>query len=82
VAEDFWGYKGLQGWGKVKVYSRKEHPGRFEKALEMMNLVVNGRKLCAHDLSTHFNHKIIEIDPLRIKYTNPREGVFNVMWVR
>jgi nitroimidazol reductase NimA-like FMN-containing flavoprotein (pyridoxamine 5'-phosphate oxidase superfamily) len=82
VAEDFWGYKGMQVWGKAKVYSRKEHPRQFEKALEMMNLVVNGRKLRAQDLSSHFNHKIIEINPLRIKYTNPREGVFNVMWVR
>ena len=82
VAEDFWGYKGLQVWGKAKVYSRKEHLGQFEKALEMMNLVVNGRKLHAQDLSSHFNHKIIEINPLKIKYTNPREGVFNVTWIR
>ena len=47
-----------------------------------MDIVVGGRKLRARDLSSHFNHNIIEINPLRIKYTNPREGVFNVMWIR
>jgi nitroimidazol reductase NimA-like FMN-containing flavoprotein (pyridoxamine 5'-phosphate oxidase superfamily) len=82
VAEDFWAYKGIQGWGKAKVYSRNEHPRQFEKALKMMNLVVNGRKLRAQDLSHHFNHKIIEINPAKIKYTNPREGIYSATWTR
>jgi len=82
VAEDFWAYKGIQGWGKANVYSRKEHPRQFEKALEMMDLVVNGRKLRAKDLSDHYNHKIIEINPSKLKYTNPREGVYSATWTR
>lgn len=82
VAEDFWGYKGVQGWGQAAVYTRKENPDQFEKSFEMMGLVAGGRKLRARDLSPHFNHKIIEIRPTKIKYTNPREGVLKVTWVR
>ena len=82
VAQDFWGYKGIQVWGKARVYSKKEDYRRFAKALEDMDLTAGNRKLRAEDLSPHFNHKIIEITPVRIKYTNPREGVFNVTWQR
>ena len=82
AADDFWNYKGIQGWGKTRVYSRKEHPSRFKKALDAMNLVVNGRKLRVEHLSDHYNHKIIVITPSKIKYTNPREGVYNVTWYR
>ena len=82
VAEDFWAYKGIQGWGKARVYSRKEHPPQFEKALDTMNLVVNGKKLRAEHLSSHYNHKIIEIHSAKIKYTNPREGIYSITWTR
>jgi len=82
LAEDFWGYKGIQAWGKARVYSRKENPRQFEKVFKLMDIRVGGRKLRTKDLSPHFNHKIIEINPARVKYTNPREGVLSVTWVR
>ena len=82
VAEDFWNYKGIQGWGKTRVYSRKEHPSQFKEALDAMNLVVNNRRLRVEDLSDHYNHKIIEITLSKIKYTNPREGVYSVTWMK
>ncbi len=82
TVEDFWGYKGLQAWGKAAVYSKKEHPQQFEKAFKDMNLVVGGKKLQVKNLSPDFNHKIIVITPDRIRYTNPREGVYRVSWIR
>ena len=82
LAESFWGYKGLQAWGKAAVYSRKEHTELFEKAFKQMNMVVGGRKLQLKNLATEFNHKIIVIEPNRIRYTNPTEGIFRVSWIR
>jgi nitroimidazol reductase NimA-like FMN-containing flavoprotein (pyridoxamine 5'-phosphate oxidase superfamily) len=82
AAEGFWGYKGLQAWGKAEVYSRKENPEQFEKAFKAMDIVVGGRKLKVQNLSPAFNHKIIVIRPDRIRYTNPTEGVFRITWKR
>jgi hypothetical protein len=31
--KDYWGAKGLQAWGKAKVYNKKDNPRRFETAL-------------------------------------------------
>jgi len=81
-AEGFWGYKGLQAWGKAAVYSRKENPEQFAKAFKAMNLVVGGRKLQLKNLAPRFNHKIIVLEPNRIRYTNPSEGVFRASWIR
>ena len=36
--EDFWGGKGLQVWGKAKVYSEKSDPRRFKNALKKMKV--------------------------------------------
>ena len=82
LADDFWGYKGLQAWGKAVVYSRKEHTELFEKAFKQMNMVVGGRKMQLKNLAPEFNHKIIVIEPNRIRYTNPTEGIFRVSWIR
>jgi nitroimidazol reductase NimA-like FMN-containing flavoprotein (pyridoxamine 5'-phosphate oxidase superfamily) len=82
LAEGFWGYKGLQAWGKAAVYSRKEHPKLFEKAFKAMNMVVVGRKMQLKNLAPEFNHKIIVIEPNRIRYTNPTEGIFRVSWIK
>ncbi len=82
LAEGFWGYKGLQAWGKAAVYSRKAQPELFEKAFKAMNMVVGGRKMQLKNLAPEFNHKIIAIEPNRIRYTNPTEGVYRVSWTR
>ena len=82
LADDFWAYKGLQVWGKARVYRKREDPDQFEKAFNVMDLKAGHKKLCVKDLTPHFNHKIIEIIPTRMKYTNPREGVFRVTWER
>ncbi|MFC1591657.1 pyridoxamine 5'-phosphate oxidase family protein [Thermodesulfobacteriota bacterium] len=80
LADDFWGYKGLQAWGKAKVYSRKDNPKQFEKVFELMDITVGRRKLRFEDLSLRYNHKIIEIKPKKITYTNPRAGVLQITW--
>jgi len=82
VTEGFWGYKGLQAWGKAVIYSRKEQPEQFEKAFKAMNMVIAGRKLQIKNFAPEFNHKIIVIEPNRIRYTNPTEGIFRVSWTR
>jgi nitroimidazol reductase NimA-like FMN-containing flavoprotein (pyridoxamine 5'-phosphate oxidase superfamily) len=82
LAEGFWGYKGLQAWGEAAVYSRKEHTELFEKAFKQMNMVVGGRKMQLKNLAPEFNHKINVIEPKRIRYTNPTEGIFRISWIR
>ena len=82
LADDFWGYKGLQAWGKAVIYSRKEDSELFEKAFKAMNIVIGGRKIQSKNLNPKFNHKIIVIEPNRIRYTNPAEGIFRVSWTR
>ncbi len=34
LVEGFWGYKGLQAWGKADVYSRKSTPNSLRKLLK------------------------------------------------
>src|SRR5210317_507330 len=36
--KDFWGAKGVQAWGKAKVYGMKDNPRRFKDALKKMNV--------------------------------------------
>ena len=80
--KDFWGYKGVQAWGKAKTYSRKENPRQFAAVLKKMNILDSLKSLGIKELSPQFNYRIIEITPDIIKYGNPREGVFRVTWQR
>ncbi len=82
VEKDFFGYKGMQAWGKAKVYSMKQNPKQFREALKEMNIKRGNRKLEPEDLPSTFHYRIIEIAPDRIKYGNAREGVYNVTWER
>jgi hypothetical protein len=80
--EDFWGAKGLQAWGKAKVYSRKTDPRRFENALKKMKVYQSLQKMGVNDLPPQLNFRIIEITPDRMRYGSLREGVFKVTWHR
>jgi nitroimidazol reductase NimA-like FMN-containing flavoprotein (pyridoxamine 5'-phosphate oxidase superfamily) len=80
--EDFWGYKGVQAWGKAKVYSRRETPRQFEHALKTMKVYEALKALGVTELASQFNYRVIEITPDIIKYGNPREGIFRVTWKR
>ena len=80
--EDFWGSKGLQAWGTAKTYSRKQNPAKFQEAFKKMKVMRVLKKLGMKELTSAFNFRIIEITPARIKYGNPREGVFKVTWER
>jgi nitroimidazol reductase NimA-like FMN-containing flavoprotein (pyridoxamine 5'-phosphate oxidase superfamily) len=79
---DFWGYKGVQAWGKAHVYSRRENPRQFEKALKTMKVYEALKALGVAELAAQFNYRVIVITPDVIKYGNPREGVFRVTWKR
>lgn len=80
--KDFWGAKGLQAWGKARVYSKKTDSRRFERALRKMKVYEALKKLGITELPPQFNYRIIEITPDRMSYGNLREGVFNVTWLR
>ena len=43
--KDFWGAKGLQAWGKAKVYSEKSDPRRFKNALKKMKVYESLKKM-------------------------------------
>ena len=78
--EDFFGAKGLQAWGRAKVYSRKDNPKEFEKAMQKMKVYPFLKKLGINELPKTFNYRIIEITPDRMRLGSVREGVFKVTW--
>jgi hypothetical protein len=80
--KDFWGAKGLQAWGKAKVYSMKDNPRRFKDALKKMKVFATMKKTGMKELPPQFNYRVIEITPDRINYGNLREGVYHVTWTR
>ncbi len=80
--KDFWGAKGLQAWGKAKVYSKKTDPRRFENALKTMKVYESLKKMGQNELPPQINFRVIEITPDRMKYGNVREGVYSVTWER
>ncbi len=82
VEKDFFGDKGLQAWGKAKVYSMKQNPKQFREALKKMNIKRGKRTSEPEDLPAIFHYRIIEITPDRIKYRNVREGIYNITWER
>ena len=78
--KDFWGAKGLQVWGKAKVYSEKSNPSRFNSALKKMKVFESLKKMGQKELPPQINFRVIEITPLKMRYGNVREGIFNVTW--
>jgi hypothetical protein len=79
---DFFGNKGLQAWGTAAVHSLRDEPGKFRASLKKMNAAKQHNKIEIKNLLPQFNYRIIEITPDKIKYGNPREGVFQVTWER
>ena len=79
---DFFGNKGMQAWGTAAVYSLRDEPAKFHAALKKMNAAKGYHKIEINNLLPQFNYRIIEIIPDKIKYGNPREGVFQVTWGR
>lgn len=80
--KDFWGSKGLQAWGKARVYGMKDNPRRFKDALKKMKVLETLKKTGMKELPKQFNYRVIEITPDKINYGNLREGVYHVTWSR
>jgi hypothetical protein len=80
VKKDFFGDKGIQAWGKAKMYSIRQNPKQFRETLRKMNIKKGARVLKPEDLPSIFHYRIIEITPDKIRYRNAREGVFNATW--
>ena len=80
--KDFWGAKGLQAWGKAKVYSMKDNPRRFKDALKKIKAYETMKNAGMEELPPQFNYRFIEITLDRINYGNLKEGVYHVTWTR
>ena len=80
--KDFWGAKGLQAWGKAKVYSMKDNPRRFKDALKKIKAYETMKSAGVEGLPPQFNYRFIEITPDRFNYGNLREGIYHVTWTR
>ncbi|MCP4715474.1 MAG: hypothetical protein GY868_10180 [Deltaproteobacteria bacterium] len=80
--EDYWAYKGMQAWGRAKVYNRDKNPRAFQEALKKMKIMKSLKKLGLKELPPNIVYRIIELTPDKIKYSNPREGTFKVTWKR
>ena len=78
--EGYWTYKGMQAWCTAKIYSRRKNPKQFAEAVKKMDLKKSLQKLGLKELPPHINYRIIELEPDKIKYGNPIEGVFRVTW--
>lgn len=78
--EDYWSYKGFQAWGKARVISRKRHRKEFDEIIKKMRVSKILEQLGQKELPEGQNYRIIELTPERIKYVNPREGVFRIKW--
>jgi nitroimidazol reductase NimA-like FMN-containing flavoprotein (pyridoxamine 5'-phosphate oxidase superfamily) len=77
---DLLGYKGIQGWGRARVYSMRHDPEKFAAALNNMNAHKSVRSIEVGNLPPEYHYRIIEIIPEKIKYLNPRGGVFHITW--
>jgi hypothetical protein len=83
LEKDFWGTKGVQAWGKAKVYNRRENPRRFESFVRKMKIRQSLKKAIGmKNLFQEINYKIIEIAPDRITYGSFKDGIFNVTWLK
>ena len=78
--EDYWSYKGFQAWGKARIISRKNHRKEFDETIGKMRIGKILKQLGQKELPDGQNYRIIELTPERIKYVNPREGIFRVKW--
>ncbi len=77
---DYFGYKGLQAWGTAEIVSKNDHPKAFDLAFEKLRCQELFKQLGVTELLPGMNYRFIKITPQRIKYQNPREGVFRVTW--
>jgi hypothetical protein len=77
---DYWSYRGIQGWGSAEVISINHNPEAFARAFAKMSVDHIFEQLGVEGLFPGMHYRIIRITPERIKYTNPREGVFRVIW--
>jgi len=80
--EGYWTYKGIQAWCTAKVYSRSKNPKQFAEAVKKMDLRKSLKNLGMKDLPPNINYRIIELDPDKIKYGNPTDGIFRVTWTK
>jgi len=80
--EEFFNSKGVQAWGTARVYNDKDNPKQFQEALKKINIMKAIKRAGQKELPKEFNFRIIEIIPDRIKYSNKKEGVYNVTWQR
>ncbi|RMF97117.1 MAG: hypothetical protein D6734_02790 [Candidatus Schekmanbacteria bacterium] len=71
--KDYFSSRGLQMWGKAKVYTKESNIEEFRKCIKLMG--IDEKKL-----PTNYPFKVIVIELDKIRYTDPRNGYWFVTW--
>jgi hypothetical protein len=71
---------GLKHYQSAEIVSRSNHPQVFDSAFKKLKCGNLLKQLGLTELLPGMNYRFIRITPQRIKYVNPREGVFRVTW--
>ena len=73
--KNFFGARGLQIWGKAKIYARFKEKEKFKETVEELGLD-------EARFPSHINFKVIVIEPEKIKYRDTRNGYRGITWFK
>ena len=73
--KNFFGARGLQIWGKAKIYARFKEKDEFKATVKELGIDETR-------FPPEINFKIIVIEPEKIKYRDTRNGYRGVTWYR
>lgn len=73
--ENFFGARGLQIWGKAKIYARFKERDEFKAMVKELGIDESR-------FPPDINFKIIAIEPEKIKYRDTRKGYRGITWLK
>jgi hypothetical protein len=79
-AEDFFGFTGLQVWGNVTTFKKNDDSKRFDDILKYTRNLDGLKKQGVDPIASGFNFNVITIEPLKVRYLNPKKGYRNISW--
>ena len=81
--KDFFASSGIQVWGKASMFRKKENLEKFNEIFKYSHYAQNTDHFKQQGIdvaASPFNFNVITIEPIRIRYLNPRKGFRNVTW--
>jgi len=72
---NFFGARGLQIWGKAKIYARFKEKDEFKSTVKELGIDETR-------FPSHINFKIIIIEPEKIKFRDTRNGYRGITWFK